>query len=97
MKHRFTVNGQLDLRDAVQFYNDQRAGLGYEFAVEVGMGIAKIREAPQSWLEVEPGVRRYRLDRFPYGIFYRLPQTQLVEVVAVFDLRAEPGSWRRLA
>ena len=95
MRHRFTANGQFDLRDAVQFYNDQRPGLGYEFAVEIGLGLAKILEAPHSWLEVEPGIRRYRLDRFPYGIFYRVLQPQLIEIISVFDLRAQPGSWRR--
>jgi hypothetical protein len=63
MKHRFTINARFDLEDAVNFYNEQNPGLGYEFAVEVGLALSKILEAPNSWLEIEPGFRRYRLNR----------------------------------
>jgi hypothetical protein len=94
-KHRFTVNAQLDLEDAVNFYNRQRQGLGYEFAVEIGLALSKILDAPDSWLEILPGFRRYRLDRFPYGVIYRKLNPKLIETVAIFDLRAEPDSWQR--
>ena len=95
IKHRFTVNAQFDVQDAVEFYNNQSRGLGYQFAVEVGLALSKILGSPNSWLEFEPGFRRYRLNRFPYGVAYRVLNPRLVEIVAIFDLRAEPGAWRR--
>jgi plasmid stabilization system protein ParE len=94
VNYRFRVEARDDLRNAAAFYDLQRLGLGDEFAVEVGIAIARIVDAPRRWPEVEPGVRRYRLDRFPYGIFYQLVAGQLVEVVAVFDLRRRPNGWR---
>jgi hypothetical protein len=93
--HRFAINARIDLENAVHFYNDQRRGLGYEFAVEVGLALSKVLAAPNTWPEIEPGFHRYRLSRFPYGVFYRVLNPRLGEIVAIFDLRAEPGSWRR--
>jgi hypothetical protein len=96
MNYRFVPDAKDDLRDAVEFYESQRRGLGAEFAVEVGVGIAQVLEAPERWPEVEPGTRKYRsppqvehgddldrsrrIDRFPFGIFYRVPDS---------------GTWRR--
>jgi hypothetical protein len=54
------------------------------FAFEVGMGIARVLEAPARWPEVEPGTRKYRIDRFSFGIFYRVPDAATVEIVALF-------------
>jgi plasmid stabilization system protein ParE len=95
MNYRFTPDARDELADAVGFYESQRHGLGAEFAVDVGVGIARILDAPNRWSEVEPGIRKYRIHRFPYGIFYRVPDARSIEVIAVFDLRRQPGSWRR--
>jgi|SRR3954470_17789533 toxin ParE1/3/4 len=94
MNYRFTPDAKDDLRDAVEYYESQRRGLGAEFAVELGMGIARVLEAPARWPEVEPGTRKYRIDRFPFGIFYRVPDAATVEIVAVFNLIRKPGTWR---
>ena len=93
MRYDFTPEARQDLREAADFYESRRDGLGSEFAVEVGVGIARILDDPARWPEVERGIRKYRLDRFPYGIFYRAAGAQDVEIIAVFDLRRRPGSW----
>ena len=94
MKYRFSPDARLDLLAAAQFYDSRREGLGAEFAVDVGFAIARVLDAPDTWPEIEPGFRRYRLDRFPYALIYRSGPSRPVEIVAVFDLRREPGSWR---
>ncbi|QOV90859.1 hypothetical protein [Humisphaera borealis] len=94
MTHRFNLKAREEFKNACDFYNDQKPGLGYEFAMEVGLAIAVIRDAPNRWPLIDRGIHKYRLDRFPYGILYRILDAQLFEIVAVFDLRAEPGSWR---
>src|SRR5690349_3935072 len=95
MNYRFTPDARDDLHEAVEFYELQRQGLGGEFAVELGIGIARVLDAPNRWPEVEPGIRKYRIDRFPYGIFYQTPDRATVQIVAVFDLRRRPGTWQR--
>lgn len=94
MKYRFTTEAGDDLRAAAEFYESRRDGLGTEFVVEVGVGVARILDSPRRWPMVEGDVRKYRLDRFPYGLFYRTPDAGNVVIVAVFDLRRRPGSWK---
>ena len=80
--------------DAALYYEAKRPGLGVEFVEEVEAGIAAIPEAAQRWPELAAGVRRYRIRRFPYGLFYRVLAEDEVEIVAVADLRRRPGYWR---
>ena len=93
MNHRYNYAAESEMIDAALYYEAKRPGLGVEFADEVGAGIPTILEAPHRWTEVEPGLRRYQLRRFPYGLFYRVVGN-VVEIVAVADLRRRPGYWR---
>jgi plasmid stabilization system protein ParE len=94
MKYRFTPEARIELISAAEFYESQRWGLGSEFSVEVGLAIAQVLEAPERWPEMEPGIRRFRLDRFPYALIYRIEQPRAVQIISVFDLRRRPESWR---
>jgi plasmid stabilization system protein ParE len=95
MNYRFSPEARIDLLAAADFYETRRAGLGTEFGVDVGLALARVLEAPRRWPEIEPGIRRYRLDRFPYAMIYRTASTQTLDIIAIFDLRRRPGSWRR--
>ena len=95
MKYQLAAKAQEDLRNAMDFYESQRVGLGYEFVIEVGVAIGTILEAPLRWSKIDEGVRKYRLDRFPFAILYRVPNGAPIHVVAIFDLRRQSGSWRR--
>lgn len=57
MKYRFTVDGIADLTDVIRFYDEQRDGLGAEFAVEVGLAISRVLDCPDTWPEIDPGFR----------------------------------------
>jgi toxin ParE1/3/4 len=94
MNYRFSIEARVDLLAAADFYDTQQAGLGIEFAVDVGLALARVLEAPQRWPEIDAGIRRYRLDRFPYALIYRTLAPQTIDIIAVFDLRRRPGSWR---
>lgn len=94
MNYRFSPEARLDLLASAEFYESQRRGLGAEFAVDVGLALAHVLEAPRRWPEIEPGIRRFRLDRFPYALIYRILPPQMVEIIAVFDLRRQPDSWK---
>jgi len=95
MNYRFSPEAHVDLLAAAEFYESRRAGLGAEFSVDVGLALARVLEAPRRWPEIEAGIRRFRLDRFPYALIYRVTSAQTVDIIAVFDLRRRPGSWRR--
>lgn len=61
---------------------------------EVEAGIAIVLESPDRWPDRGAGVRRYRIRRFPYGLYYRAVNENEVEILAVADLRRLPDYWR---
>jgi toxin ParE1/3/4 len=94
MKCFFEEEAIEDLREAAGYYEYQRSGLGTEFFVEVGMAIGRILEAPARWAKVAGDIRKYRIERFPYGIFYRTSTDGSILVIAVYDLRRRPDGWK---
>jgi plasmid stabilization system protein ParE len=92
MKVRFLTPAQSELDDAVGWYNEQATGLGLEFLDELDRAIRRSLAYPLSCLEIEPGLRRCLLARFPYGMVYGLDGATLV-VVAVAHLHREPRYW----
>jgi toxin ParE1/3/4 len=83
----------LEYLAAQRWYERQRTGLGTEFATEVDQALNRACAAPHRYLEVIPNVRRMRVRRFPFLIFYRLRGDKLI-VLAVFHSRRNPEIWR---
>ena len=92
MKLRFLILAQRELDDAVAWYNEQAAGLGQEFLDELDRVVRRAVTFPMSCPEIEPGVRRCLLARFPYGLIYGVDGETLV-VIAVAHLHREPRYW----
>ncbi|HEY3153495.1 MAG TPA: type II toxin-antitoxin system RelE/ParE family toxin [Candidatus Binatia bacterium] len=92
MKVVFLAPAQNELDDAVAWYNRQAAGLGRELLDELDRAVRRPLAFPQSYPEIEPGIRRCRLGRFPYGVIYGLDGDTLV-VVAVAHLHRRPRYW----
>jgi plasmid stabilization system protein ParE len=93
VKVRFLPEAESELGDAVAYYDAQSAGLGAELAMEVRDGLARIEEHPQAWQLLGRRVRRYRLSRFPYGLLYAEPQSEII-VLAVMHLHRRPDYWK---
>jgi plasmid stabilization system protein ParE len=92
MKIRFLAPARQELDDAVIWYNEQADGLGQEFLDELDRAIRRSVAYPLSCPEIEPGLRRCLLARFPYGLVYGLDGDTVV-VVAVAHLHREPRYW----
>ena len=92
MKVVFLAAAQNELDDAVAWYNRQAEGLGRELLDELDRAVRRALAFPQSYPEIEPGVRRCRLGRFPYAVMYGLDGDTLV-VIAVTHLHRRPRYW----
>jgi len=55
--------------------------------------LARVGGNPDLYPEVESGVRRAPVRRFPYGVLYRRRGGR-VEVIAVFHDRRDPAIWQ---
>ena len=82
-----------DVEEAWLWYEAQREGLGDEFLQVVQDALESIAAFPESAPLVQRDIRRQLLRRFPYGLFYRLIQDQVV-VVACFHAKRSPRVWR---
>ena len=92
MKVRFLTPAQQELDDAVAWYDQQADGLGKEFLDELDRTIRRVVTYPLSAKEIEPGIRRGLLARFPYGLLYGQDEDSIV-VVAVAHLHRQPRYW----
>ena len=93
MKVEFLAAAESELAGAVAWYNEQSEGLGYEFAAEVKLTIARIIQFPDAWPRLSPRTRRCRTKRFSYGLVYQV-RGDLLLIVAVMHLRRHPAAWR---
>ena len=73
-----------DLDVAFDYYQRVKLGLGLELLDEFRRGVDKILEFPRAWQLLEDPFRRYRINRFPYGIVYRILEAEDFIVIVEF-------------
>jgi plasmid stabilization system protein ParE len=93
MKVRYVDAADVEFRDAINYYNQQRPGLGFEFSDEVKDVIARIQNYPLAWTPLSKRSRRAQVHRFPYSIIYEV-RGDLIIVVAVQHHRKKPMNLR---
>lgn len=90
----FAVQADVDVGNAVQWYEDQRPGLGIEFLLQLDSLMDRIRRTPQQFPIAKGDVRRALLRRFPFAIYF-ISADETVEVVAVLHQHRHPEEWER--
>ena len=92
MKAGFLSTAELELKEAVEFYETAREGPGAEFLTEVEETVIFIEAHPLAWTSLSLRTRRCRTPRFPYGLFYQVRSDEIL-IVTVMDLRRDPKRW----
>jgi plasmid stabilization system protein ParE len=82
-----------DVEDAYSWYENQRTGLGDDFLAAVGTVVESLAVYPERFPIVYRQTRRANLQRFPYSLFYRIIDNQVI-VVACMHGRRHPRQWR---
>ena len=90
---RLRAEAEQDLYEAALWYEAQRESLGGEFLDEALSVLAKVSESPLAYPELHRGARRALLDRFPFGVFFRLEETEAI-VIAVMHGSRDPMRWK---
>ena len=93
MKIRYLDAADAEFQEAIDYYNDQRSGLGFEFSDEVKDAVTRIRNYPRAWTPLSKRTRRCQVHRFPYSIIYEL-RSDLIVIVAIQHHRRKPERWR---
>ena len=81
----------------IEYYNQCSPGLGLEFLNELERQILIIAAMPMQWQVVDASIRRALMKRFPYVIYYRVLNNDVLRVTIVKHQRRHPayGSARK--
>ena len=85
-----------DLAEAAEWYEQRRGGLGVEFLRAARALLAGIGRTPLQFPIARGELRRARVRRFPYIVYFFPGPTQVV-VVAVLHGRRDPRAWQERA
>ena len=83
-----------DIREAYDWYENRRFGLGEEFLCCVDACLQRVCRAPELHAKVQQDYRRVLLRRFPYAVFYEYAD-DTVTVYSVFHTSRDPDKWRK--
>jgi len=92
MRIRFLELAQHEIDDAVAWYSERQEELGRDFLDELDRAIRRIMSFPLASTEIDQGIRRCLLARFPYGVIYGIDDESIV-VIAVAHLHRRPRYW----
>ena len=84
---------EADLRAARDWYDQQRTGLGDRLVEAADELFDRIQAMPESYAVRLGQVRRGRLRRFPYLVYYRV-LTDRIEVIGVLHASRNPQTWQ---
>ena len=90
----FSPAARAEMHDAVAWYESRSPVLAERFVTEVDATVARIRDNAAQFPVVLRDVRRARLGRFPYGLFFRV-DAETVRVIACFHASRNPRRWHR--
>ena len=82
-----------DVEEAYRWYEAQQGGLGDEFLAAVSTIIESLVAYPERFPIVYRQTRRVNLRRFPYSLFCRIIDDQII-VVACMHGRRNPRRWQ---
>jgi toxin ParE1/3/4 len=92
MTVRFVEEAQREFLDAISYYEDARAGLGYRFKDQVNQSVLWISDHPELYPLRPGGYRHINLRVFPFCIPY-IVRRQTLWVLAVAHGSRRPIDW----
>src|SRR3989442_886364 len=81
---------RMEMDESIAWYENQRAKLGVEFAVEIDETLQRISRAPELYPRIRGEIRRALVHRFPYAVHYITEHDRIV-VLAVFHVKRDPS------
>jgi plasmid stabilization system protein ParE len=89
----FGPAARTELLEAFDWYEAHAPGLGEQFVAEIDAAVARIAANPLQFPSALRDVRRARLHRFPYALFFRIDDPE-IHVFACFHSNRDPKRWQ---
>lgn len=89
-------SAKFDLKEAAEWYNEARKGLGFLFLTEVKQTINYITENPLTYGIRYSNIRIAFTSKFPYGVHYEyIHHKHQVNILAVYHTSRDPEIWEQ--
>ncbi|HYX30466.1 MAG TPA: type II toxin-antitoxin system RelE/ParE family toxin, partial [Pyrinomonadaceae bacterium] len=92
MKVRYLTVANIEIVEAAEYYEIQKAGLGVEFLDELKRTEGRIVEHPKSWPRNLSKTHSCMIKRFPYSVIYYVAADEIL-IAAIHHHRRDPGRW----
>ena len=79
----------LEIREAFEWYEEQKTGLGYELIEEIEACYQKLAINPQRYSFINPIYRRIKTNRFPYLLVYEIDGEEVI-INSVRHIKRKP-------
>lgn len=89
----FRRAARAEFDDAVDWYEQRRAGLGAAFTAAVQRVLDQIASQPDLYPQVYQDVREALVSGYPYCVYYREEPGQVV-VLSVYHTARDPSIWQ---
>jgi plasmid stabilization system protein ParE len=93
MRVVLSPEARVELREATARYRKISKVLARRFGDEIRRTTGLIVEAPKRWAEIEPGIRRVLVRKFPFALLYTIENKRAV-VLVVKHHKRHPHYWR---
>jgi toxin ParE1/3/4 len=81
---------EAEIEEIRGYYDERSLGLGSEFISEFERQVLALAAAPERWMVVTGDIRRCLMRRFPYIIYFRRVDRDLIRVTVVKHQRRHP-------
>ena len=82
---------QIDLDEIFIWYEEQKAGLGFDFLNEFQNTLTKVNRNPYHASCIQADARSATLKRFPYEVIYRIDDPKMqIRIIAVIHQHRDP-------
>ena len=95
MTREIHPQAEQEFHDAAQWYAEQSIFAAERFIAAIAAALETVTENPERFQRVGEGVQVYRLDSFPYKLYYEFDSVrQHVRFLCVMHNKRRPDYWR---
>ena len=87
---------QSEIAEAFEWYRERSISAAGDFLAEVDRALAEIERDPERFPVVHGRLRRMLLQRFPYGVYFKVYE-QTISVIGVIHGHRHPDVWLKRA
>ena len=90
MKVEYHPAVEIELKKVRDYYEERSPGLGAAFVDEFERQVLGLAARPEMWMVITGDVRRCLMRRFPYVIYFRRVEPDLLRITVVKHQRRHP-------